>query len=142
MGQATRTTRLSIDLDPRKVGGANTGKRAYLQATEEVLNRARAFYVDFFLAHPEKLAERVAYYSEEYLEIRERLISAHELLTWAEACTVATAAHPHPWSGWNFSERFPAVPSAYRRASTSIRERNGDGCITRSHPVATRCNGS
>jgi hypothetical protein len=116
MGQATRTTKLSIDLDPRNVGGANTDKRASLQATEELLNRARAFYVDFFLAHAEKLAERVAYYSEEYLEMRERLISAHELLSWAEACTVATAAHPHPWSGWNFSERFPAVPAAYRRS--------------------------
>jgi hypothetical protein len=116
MGQATRTTKLPIDLDPRKVGGANTGKRGYLLATEEVLNRARAFYVDFFLAHADKLAERVAYYSEEHLELRERLISAHELLSWAEACTVATAAHPHPWSGWNFSERFPAMPFAYRRS--------------------------
>jgi hypothetical protein len=116
MGQATRTTKLLIDLDTRKVGGANTGKRAYLQATVEVLNRAHAFYVDFFLAHADKLAERVAYYSEEYLEIRERLISAHELLSWAEACTVATAAHPHPWTGWNFTERFPAMPFAYRRS--------------------------
>jgi Putative transposase DNA-binding domain len=116
MGQATRTTKLPIDLDLRKVGGANTGKRAYLQATEEVLNRARAFYVDFFLAHADKLSERVTYYSEEHLELRERLISAHELLSWAEACTVATTAHPHPWSGWNFSERFPAMPFAYRRS--------------------------
>jgi hypothetical protein len=116
MGQATRTTKLPIDLDPWNVGGANTGKRAYLQATEEVLNRARAFYVDFFLAHADKLSERVTYYSEEHLELRERLISAHELLSWAEACTVATTAHPHPWSGWNFSERFPAMPCAYRRS--------------------------
>ena len=116
MGQATRTTKLPIDLDPRNVGGANTGKRAYLQATEEVLNRARAFYVDFFLAHADKLAEKVTYYSEEHLEFRERLISAHELLTWAESCTVATAAHPHPWAGWNFSERFPGMPFAYRRS--------------------------
>ena len=48
--------------------------------------------------------------------MRERLLSAHELLTWAEACTVATAAHPHPWPGWNFSERFPGMPFAYRRS--------------------------
>ena len=32
----------------------------------------------------------------------------NELLTWAEAATVATADHPHPWTGWNFSEQFPA----------------------------------
>jgi hypothetical protein len=87
-----------------------------LQATKEVLNRARAFYVDFFLAHADKLAEKVTYYSEEHLELRERLISAHELLSWAEACTIATAAHPHPWPGWNFSERFPGMPVAYRRS--------------------------
>jgi hypothetical protein len=112
MGQATRTTKLPLALDTRKARGANTGKRASLQATKEVLNRARAFYVDFFLAHADKLAEKVTYYSEEHLELRERLISAHELLSWAEACTIATAAHPHPWPGWNFSERFPGMPWA------------------------------
>jgi hypothetical protein len=58
----------------------------------------------------------VSYYSEEHLEMRERLISAHELLTWAEACTVATTAHPLPWTGWNFTERFPGMPFAYRRS--------------------------
>jgi hypothetical protein len=81
-----------------------------------VLTEARAFYIDFFLAHADKLAEKVIYYSEEHLEMRERLISAHELLTWAEACTVETAAHPHPWAGWNFTERFPAMPFARARA--------------------------
>ena len=116
MGQATRTTKLLLDLGKRKEGGANSQKRAALEATCEVLNQARAFYLDFFLAHAEKLAERVTYYSEEQLEFRERLISAHELLTWAESCTVATAAHPHPWPGWNFSERFPGLPFAYRRS--------------------------
>jgi Putative transposase DNA-binding domain len=116
MGQATRTTKLVLHLGNRTQGGANTEKRAALDATEKVLNAARAFYIDFFLAHAQKLAERVAYYSEEHLEIRERLISAHELLTWAEACTVATAAHPHPWTGWNFTERFPGMPFAYRRS--------------------------
>jgi Putative transposase DNA-binding domain len=81
-----------------------------------VLNEARAFYLDFFLAHAEKFAEQVAYYSAEHLEIRERAISSHELLTWAESCTVETAAHPHPWTGWNFSERFPGMPFIYRRS--------------------------
>ncbi|HEX6483434.1 MAG TPA: transposase [Ktedonobacteraceae bacterium] len=116
MGQATRTTKLSLDLGKRDQGGANAGKQAALTATVEVLERARAFYLDFFLAHADKLAEKVTYYSEDHLEFRERLISAHELLTWAEACTVATAAHPHPWPGWNFSERFAGMPFAYRRS--------------------------
>src|SRR5215469_4711886 len=116
MGQATRTTKLSLDLGKRGQGGANVGKQAALAATVEVLERARAFYLDFFLAHADKLAEKVTYYSEEHLELRERLISAHELLSWAESCTVATAAHPHPWTGWNFTERFPGMPFAYRRS--------------------------
>jgi putative transposase len=116
MGQASRTTTLLLDLGKRNQGGANSEKRIALDATEEVLNSARAFYIDFFLAHAEKLKERVVYYSEEHLEIRERLISAHELLTWAESCTVATEAHPHPWTGWNFSERFASMPFAYRRS--------------------------
>jgi transposase len=117
MGQVTRTTKLSLDLGKREEGGANSEKRAALDATAEVLTRARTFYLDFFLAHADKLSERVTYYSEEHLELRERLISAHELLTWAEACTVETAAHPHPWAGWNFSQRFPNMPFAYRRSA-------------------------
>jgi hypothetical protein len=69
------------------------------------------------LARPGSIrVRRVSYYSEKHQEIRERLISPNELLSWAEVCTVATAAHPHPWSGWNFSERFPAMPFAYRRS--------------------------
>ena len=117
MGQASRTTKLLLDLGNRSQGGANSRKRAALDATAAVLTQARAFYLDFFLAHAQKLSERVTYYSEEYLEMRERLISAHELLTWAEACTVETAAHPHPWTGWNFSQRFPNMPFAYRRSA-------------------------
>lgn len=94
MGQATRTTKLSLNLGKREEGGANNGKRAYLDATAEVLNQARAFYLDFFLAHAEKLAERVTYYSEKHLEMRSRTISPNELLTWAEAHTVETREHP------------------------------------------------
>jgi hypothetical protein len=116
MGQARRTTKLLLDLGKRDQGGANSQKRAALLATAEVLNQARAFYLDFFLAHAGKLAERLAYYSEEHLEMRERLISAHELLTWAEGATVETREHPHPWEGWNCSERFPGLPFAYRRS--------------------------
>ena len=116
MGQVTRTTKLPLDLGERDKGGTNTRKRAYLHATARVLNEARAFYIEFFLAHAEKLKEKVSYYSEHDLQMRERPISAKELLTWAEACTVATKAHPHPWPGWDFSERFPEMPFAYRRS--------------------------
>ena len=116
MGQATRTTRLSLSLDKRDQGGANTGKRAALDATVGLLNEARAFYIDFFLAHADKLCERIPYYSEKHLEMRERAISANELLSWAEACTVETQDHPHAWPGWNFSDRFPDLPFAYRRS--------------------------
>ncbi len=73
MGQARRTTKLLLDLGKRDQGGANSQKRAALLSTAEVLNQARAFYLDFFLAHAGKLAERVTYYSEEHLEMRERL---------------------------------------------------------------------
>ncbi len=71
MGQATRTTKLFLTLGKRDQGGANTDKQAALTATVEVLNVARTFYVNFFLAHADKLAERVPYYSEEHLEMRE-----------------------------------------------------------------------
>jgi putative transposase len=117
MGQATRTTKLLLDLGKREEGGANTGKRAYLEATSEILTQARAFYLDFFLAHAQKLTERVSYYSEKHLEMRTRTLSPNELLTWAETRTVATRDHPHPWEGWNFSERFPDMPFVYRRAA-------------------------
>ena len=116
MGQATRTTKLFLNLGKRDQAGANTDKQAALSATVEVLNGARAFYIDFFLVHLDKLAERVPYYSEKHLEMRERAISAHELLTWAETCTVATKVHPHPWEGWNFSQAFPGMPFTYRRS--------------------------
>ena len=117
MGQATRTTKLQLDLGDRKRGGANTEKRAALDATVEQLTAARAFYIDFFLAHADKFAERVPYYSEKHLEMRERAPSAHELLTWAEAHTVATKDHPSPWEGWNFTERFAQMPFVYRRSA-------------------------
>jgi putative transposase len=116
MGQATRTTKLLLDLGVRAQGGANTCKRTYLETTAALLDGARAFYLDFFLAHAEKFCERIAYYSEQHQEMRERAISAHELLTWAEFHTVATKEHPDPPPGWNFSERFPGMPALYRRS--------------------------
>lgn len=116
MGQAKRTTQLLLDLGKRTQGGANTSKRAYLDETAQVLNRGRAFYIEFFLAHAEQFRETVVFYSNKHLEMRERPISAHELLTWAEAATCETADHPHPWTGWNFTERFPQMPFVYRRS--------------------------
>ena len=56
MGQATRTTKLLLDLSERRQGGANTGKRTFLAETVALLTAARAFYIDFFLAHAGKLA--------------------------------------------------------------------------------------
>jgi putative transposase len=116
MGQAKRTTKLLLDLGKRTQGGANTGKRAYLDETAQVLNQGRGFYIKFFLAHAEKFKETVVYYSNTHLEMRERPISSHELLTWAEAATCETREHPHPWTGWNFSQQFPEMPFVYRRS--------------------------
>ena len=116
MGQASRTTKLLLDLSPREGGGANSEKRGYLQATVAILNRARAFYLDFFLAHPAKLTERVPVTSKTTGEEREATISTDQLLTWAEFQTVATQEHPHPMTGWNFSQQFPDFPSRYRRS--------------------------
>jgi hypothetical protein len=116
MGYATRTTKLLLDLGERRQGGANTGKRTFLDETVALLNTARAFYIDFFLAHADKLSERVSFYSEEHQEMRERAISANELLTWAEFHTVETKEHPHPWPTWNFSQAFPDMPFVYRRS--------------------------
>ena len=65
MGQASRTTKLLLDLDDRREGGANTAKRAYLEETAKILDAARAFYLAFFLAHPDKLTERVRHFSEQ-----------------------------------------------------------------------------
>jgi putative transposase len=116
MGQTARTTKLLLDFSGRASGGANPGKREHLAATVEILNAARRFYLDFFLAHPDKLIERVEVISKETGEVREGLISADHLLTWAEFQTIATAEHPDPLPDWNFSQAFPDLPNRYRRA--------------------------
>jgi len=116
MGQATRTTKLFLDLGRRVQGGANSGKRAYLEETARLLDAARAFYVAFFLAHADKLEEKVRYFSQQHHEERERLLSPNELLSWAESLSVATAAHPDPLPSYNFSARFPDFPFIYRRS--------------------------
>ncbi len=116
MGQTARTTKLQLDLCARNEGGANSRKRRYLEETVELLDEARAFYLEFFLAHPDKLMERVEVISKQTGEVSQRLISADKLLTWAEFQTVATAEHPDPLPAWNFSKAFPAFPSRYRRS--------------------------
>jgi putative transposase len=116
MGKAERTTKLLLDLEDPQAGGANVGKREYLAATTRILNDARAFYLEFFLAHPHKLFEHVQLIDKKTGEVREATISADKLLTWAEYQTVSTRDHPHPDPDWNFSIRFADLPWEYRRS--------------------------
>src|SRR6266581_1921807 len=116
MGQTARTTKLLLDLCARDQGGTNAGKRASLEETVKILNAARRFYLDFFLAHPDKLLERVEVISRKTGEVREGVISADNLLTWAEFQTVETREHPDPLPEWNFSQAFPHFPNRYRRS--------------------------
>lgn len=114
-GQVQRTTQLELELGARDQGGANTRKQRYLEATRDLLDEARAFYLRFFLAHAGKLTERVQVTGRKTGEVREALISADKLLSWAETHTVATREHPSPQPNWNFSSRFPDLPWEYRR---------------------------
>jgi putative transposase len=116
MGQTARTTKLLLNLSERGSGGANRDKRRYLEETVAILDAARRFYLDFFLAYPEKLMERVEVIARQTGEVSERLISADKLLTWAEFQTVETDAHPGPLASWNFSKAFPDFPNLYRRS--------------------------
>src|SRR6266567_841783 len=116
MGQTARTTKLLLDLSTRDQGGTNPGKRSYLSETVIILNAARRFFLDFFLAHPDKLMERVEVISKKTGEVREGVISADTLLTWAEFQTVETPEHPTPLPDWNFSRAFPDLPNRYRRS--------------------------
>jgi IS605 OrfB family transposase len=116
MGQTARTTKLLLDFSGRASGGTNAGKREHLRATVDILNAARRFYLDFFLVHAEKLTERSEVISKKTGEIREGVISADNLLTWAEFQTVETADHPTPLLDWNFTHAFPDFPTRYRRS--------------------------
>src|SRR5215472_4640448 len=116
MGQTTRTTKLLLDLHSQDQGGANQGKRRYLEETVTILDAARQFYLDFFLAHPDKLMKRVEVISKKTGEVSVGLISSDKLLTWAEFHTVETREHPTPLASWNFSRQFPDFPNRYRRS--------------------------
>jgi hypothetical protein len=54
MGQATRTTKLFLDLGRRDQGGTNTDKRAALDATALVLTQARADLASTFFWRMQK----------------------------------------------------------------------------------------
>jgi IS605 OrfB family transposase len=116
MGQTARTTTLLLDLSARDQGGTNSRKRQYLEETVKILDAARHFYLEFFLAHQDLLVERVEVISKQTGEVSERLISADKLLTWAEFQTIETDAHPDPLPAWNFSQCFPGFPNRYRRS--------------------------
>jgi hypothetical protein len=89
MGKAARSTMLELNLSPRACGGANT----------------------------EKLTEKVVYFSEKHQELRERLLTAEEVRSWLEQCTVSTKAHPSVPPAWDFKARFPGMPTHARRAT-------------------------
>jgi hypothetical protein len=76
MGQTARTTKLLLDLSARDQGGTNAGKRVSLEETVKILDAARQFYLAFFLAHPDKLLERVEVISRKTGEVREGVIPA------------------------------------------------------------------
>jgi len=120
MGKAARSTILELDLSPRACGGANSEKRAALEKTTAILTEARAFFLDFLLAHDEKLTGKVVYFSEKQQELRERLLTAEELRSWLEQCTVSTKAHPSVPPAWDFKARFPGMPTHARRAAMKV----------------------
>src|SRR5260370_13248017 len=119
MGQTARTTKLLLDLSTRDQGGTNPGKRSHIAETVSILNAARRFYLDFFLAHPDKLMERAEGISKKTGELREGVISADNLLTWAEFQTVETPDHPTPLPDWNFSAAFPHLANRYLNSCTN-----------------------
>jgi len=102
-------------MDHRKENGTNIGKRKCLELTRDILNKAREFYIDFFIGHALKFNETESYIDKNG-EQKTRKLSAEQLLTWAESMTVPTAAHPDIMDGWNFSEQFPGMPRDYRRS--------------------------
>ncbi len=116
MGVAKRTTKIEINLGGRSQQGANSAKQVYLDLTAEILNHARAFYINFFLACAVKFDEIVTYYSEKHKEYRQRKINADELLTWAESVTIPKENRPHVLDCRDFTKRFPDVPRDYRRS--------------------------
>jgi hypothetical protein len=125
MGQTTNKTKLLLDLSRRSQGGASLGKRSALEATTAILNAARQFYLDF----SDKLMERIKVVFKKTGEVREAVISADALLTWAEFQTVETREHPHPLPEWNFSKAFPDFPTRYRRSVLKVQDSLSIGTV-------------
>ena len=117
MGQATRTTKLSLALNKREQGGANPGKRAVPGCDRRGAHPGAGLLSRLF-PRPcrETRRTRAVLLGKASGNAGSGEISANELLTWAEACTVETQDHPHPWPGWNFTEAVPryalCVPAA------------------------------
>src|SRR5215469_6462275 len=63
MGQAKRTTKLLLDLGKRTQGGANTGKRAYLDETAQVLKEGRADLTSSSFWHTLRCSKRRSYFT-------------------------------------------------------------------------------
>lgn len=110
----TVTRTLKFQVQPN----ANVGKREGLLATIGEWDRAMSFYTDFFLDHAGIFAERKTYVvrrGKHAGEERQRLLTAPEILTWAECHTVATKAHPQPLH--DFGKVCPNAPTVFRRAA-------------------------
>src|SRR5260370_11687384 len=96
MGQTARTTKLLLDLSARDQGGANGHKRRYLEETVALLNAARVFYLEFFLAHPDKLMERVEAISHPTGHVSDRPLPPDHPPPSPPLPTAATTHPPHP----------------------------------------------
>lgn len=116
MGEAKRTTKLRFNTAVQQKGGMNAGKKENLYRTKEILDNARVFYCNFFLAHKDKMVEKVWYFSKKENKNKQRLINANELLTWAEFQTVRTKDHPQIDEKWDFGSQFNNMSSRYRRS--------------------------
>ena len=66
MGEAKRTTKLTLSFDPSNKKAMNSSKREYLELTKQILDKARVFYCNFFLANRNKLEEQVTYFSKKH----------------------------------------------------------------------------
>ena len=75
------------------------------------------FIIDFFLAHADKLAERVPYYSEKHLrDARAGDQRRTNCSPGQKSCTVETAAHPASLAGVELQcSAFPQMPFIYRQ---------------------------
>src|SRR5258707_12409978 len=96
MGQASRTTKLLLDLSDRSQGGANREKRAALEQTVKLLDAARTFYVAFLLPPPQNPTPRLAYSSDHHQQTRERPPPTDTLPTCAHSQRLQPPEHPNP----------------------------------------------